>query len=167
MWYIQGILLISWKSKKQSSFSKSSTEAEYRALVHTIAVAWIRLILKDLHEYLHSPLMHYCDNQYAIALSLNLVQHSRIKHLEIDFHFVHGGFKKKTYQFSTYTPRIKQQMYQPRDYMDMIFLDSASILNQDIPLKIERGYWISMQVTCHGTCQQCHPYNSSLLSKSM
>lgn len=53
---------MSWKSKKESLVSKSSTDAEYRALAHTTAVAWIRLILKDLHEYLHSPLMHYCDN---------------------------------------------------------------------------------------------------------
>ncbi|KAM2102749.1 hypothetical protein ACFX1T_000977 [Malus domestica] len=80
---------ISWQSKKQSSVSRSSTEAEYRALAHTTAdIAWIRLILKDLHEYLFSPPVIYCDNQSAIALSLNPVQHSRIKHLETDFHFV-------------------------------------------------------------------------------
>ena len=40
---------ISWQSKKQSSVSRSSTEAEYKALAHTTTdVAWIRQLLKDL-----------------------------------------------------------------------------------------------------------------------
>ncbi|CAN6697433.1 unnamed protein product [Malus baccata var. baccata] len=39
---------ISWQSKKQPSVSRSSTEAEYKALAHTAAdVAWIRLIRGD------------------------------------------------------------------------------------------------------------------------
>ncbi|BBN67819.1 KAR-UP oxidoreductase 1, partial [Prunus dulcis] len=40
---------ISWQSKKQNSVSRSSTEAEYRALAHTAAdLAWIRQVLLDL-----------------------------------------------------------------------------------------------------------------------
>ncbi|KAM1416362.1 hypothetical protein ACFX2I_007917 [Malus domestica] len=86
---------VSWQSKKQSSVSRSSTEAEYRALAHTTAdISWIRLILKDLHEFVPSPPVLYCDNQSAIALSLNPVQHSRIKHLETDFHFVRERVQK-------------------------------------------------------------------------
>ena len=86
---------ISWQSKKQSSVSRSSTEAEYRALANTTAdIAWIRLILKDLHVFVPSSPVLYCDNQSAIALSLNPVQHPRIKHLETDFHFVHERVQK-------------------------------------------------------------------------
>lgn len=40
-----------------------------------------------------SPLIH-CDNPYAIPLSLNHVQHSRIKHLETDVHFVREHVQK-------------------------------------------------------------------------
>ncbi|GKB12012.1 ribonuclease H-like domain-containing protein [Tanacetum coccineum] len=41
--------LVSWKSKKQNTLSKSSTEAEYRALASvTSEVIWILKILKDL-----------------------------------------------------------------------------------------------------------------------
>ncbi|KAM1595278.1 hypothetical protein ACFX10_001586 [Malus domestica] len=80
---------ISWQSKKQHSVSRSSTEAEYKALAHTAAdIAWIRNILKDLAVVLDDPPSIYCDNMSAIALSANPVFHSRIKHLDTDYHFV-------------------------------------------------------------------------------
>ncbi|XP_070660445.1 uncharacterized mitochondrial protein AtMg00810-like [Malus domestica] len=80
---------ISWQSKKQNSVSRSSTEAEYKALAHTAAdIAWIRNILKDLAVVLDAPPTIYCDNMSAIALSANPVFHSRIKHLDTDYHFV-------------------------------------------------------------------------------
>ncbi|KAM2478675.1 hypothetical protein PS1_002490 [Malus domestica] len=80
---------ISWQSKKKNSVSRSSTEAEYKALAHTAAdIAWIRNILKDLSVFLDAPPTIHCDNMSAIALSANLVFHSRIKHLNTDHHFV-------------------------------------------------------------------------------
>ncbi|XP_070679197.1 uncharacterized protein [Malus domestica] len=36
-----------------------------------------RLLLKDLHVFLHSALVLYCDNQFAIALSLNPMSSQR------------------------------------------------------------------------------------------
>ncbi|CAL9020428.1 unnamed protein product [Prunus brigantina] len=42
----------------------------------------------DVHLFLAAPLILHCDNLSALALSSNLVFHSRIKHLETDFHFV-------------------------------------------------------------------------------
>jgi hypothetical protein len=42
--------LVSWCSKKQSTVSRSSVEAEYRSLaVATAEVAWIVQLLRDLH----------------------------------------------------------------------------------------------------------------------
>lgn len=80
---------ISWQSKKQSSVSRSSTKVEYKSLAHdAVDIAWIRLILRDLCIVLPNPPLLLCDNQYALAISLNHVQHSKIKHLEADFHFV-------------------------------------------------------------------------------
>ena len=80
---------ISWQSKKQSSESRSSNEAEYKALAHTAAdIAWVRNILKDLGVFLTNPPSIHCDNMSAIALSANPVFHSRIKHLDTDYHFV-------------------------------------------------------------------------------
>ncbi|CAL9005264.1 unnamed protein product [Prunus brigantina] len=80
---------ISWQSKKQGSVSRSSTEAEYRALTNTAAdLAWIRQVLLDLKVCLPEPPTISCDNLSALALSSNPIYHSRIKHLDIDFHFV-------------------------------------------------------------------------------
>ncbi|CAL8080031.1 unnamed protein product [Prunus armeniaca] len=80
---------ISWSSKKQAAVSRSSTEAEYRALANCAAdIAWIRQIMCDLHMTLpEAPIIH-SDNMLALALSVNPVFHSCIKHLEIDYHFV-------------------------------------------------------------------------------
>lgn len=70
---------ISWQSKKQSSVSRSSTEAEYKALAHTVAVlTWIRAILKDLEVFLPTPPVIHCDNMSAITLSANPVFHSKL-----------------------------------------------------------------------------------------
>ncbi|CAN6691017.1 unnamed protein product [Malus baccata var. baccata] len=40
----------------------------------------------------------YCDNLSAIALTLNLVQHQRTKHIEVDIHFVRERVDKQLLQ---------------------------------------------------------------------
>lgn len=80
---------ISWSSKKQQTVSRSSTEAEYRAMSTTSAeLDWIQQLLEFLHVQLARPPVLFCDNLSAIALSFNPVQHQRTKHIEIDVHFV-------------------------------------------------------------------------------
>jgi len=80
---------ISWSSKKQSTVSCSSTEAEYRALASTVAeLSWLRTLIKELNLFLHHILVLWCDNISGIALTSNPVFHSRTKHIEIDYHFV-------------------------------------------------------------------------------
>ncbi|XP_051228862.1 uncharacterized mitochondrial protein AtMg00810-like [Lolium perenne] len=85
-----GDSLISWSSKRQTTVSRSSAEAEYRAVAHAVAeCCWIRQLLQELHRPLHSATLVYCDNVSAIYMSSNPVQHRRTKHIEIDIHFVH------------------------------------------------------------------------------
>jgi len=84
-----GSNLISWAAKKQPTVSRSSTEAEYRALASTTAdLTWISFVLRDIGCSLKPPIHLYCDNKSAISLTVNPILHARTKHVEVDFHFV-------------------------------------------------------------------------------
>jgi len=55
-----GSSLISWESKKQTNVSRSSAEAEYKAMANTcLELAWLRYILQDLKVELHKPLCYF------------------------------------------------------------------------------------------------------------
>ncbi|PRQ22776.1 putative RNA-directed DNA polymerase [Rosa chinensis] len=79
---------ISWCSKKQHSVSRSSTEAEYRAMADTASeIFWLRHLLQDIDIQLPNvPILH-CDNVSALALASNPVHKSKCKHVEVDVHF--------------------------------------------------------------------------------
>ncbi|CAJ2652486.1 unnamed protein product [Trifolium pratense] len=83
-----GDSLISWKSKKQDIVSRSSTEAEYRAMASTTTeIVWLRWLLSDMSVALSEPTPMYCDNKSAIQIAHNSIFHERTKHIEIDCHF--------------------------------------------------------------------------------
>ena len=83
-----GDSLISWRSKKQTLASRSSTESEYRALADTTAeILWLRWLLADMSVPQSSATTLYCDNRSAIQIAHNDVFHERTKHIEIDCHF--------------------------------------------------------------------------------
>jgi hypothetical protein len=68
--------LISWSSKRQHTVSRSSAEAEYRAVTNAVAKAtWLRQLLYELHTPLRKTTLVYCDNISAIYMSKNPVQH--------------------------------------------------------------------------------------------
>ena len=84
-----GESLISWKSKKQQTISRSSSEAEYYALAATTCeLQWITYLLHDLHIQHQQPALLYCENQVVIQIAHNQVFHKWTKHIEIDFHVV-------------------------------------------------------------------------------
>ncbi|KAK8946453.1 hypothetical protein KSP39_PZI007004 [Platanthera zijinensis] len=92
-----GDSLISWRSKKQESIARSSTEAEYRAMASTTAeIVWLRRLLRDLGVQTTGPTPLFCDNRSAIQIASNPVFHERTKHIEIDCHFTRQEFLANT-----------------------------------------------------------------------
>ena len=84
-----GPSLISWSSKRQPTVSRSSAEAEYRAVANTVAeCSWLRQLLQELSCPVDRATVVYCDNVSAVYLSANPVHHRRTKHIELDIHFV-------------------------------------------------------------------------------
>ncbi|KAL1223745.1 Retrovirus-related Pol polyprotein from transposon RE1 [Cardamine amara subsp. amara] len=81
---------ISWSAKKQTRVARSSTEAEYRAVANTAAeVRWLHFLLQELGLKSKTTPVIYCDNVEATYLSANSVFHTCMKHLALNYHFIH------------------------------------------------------------------------------
>ncbi|CAN6482881.1 unnamed protein product [Victoria cruziana] len=84
-----GDSLISWRCKKQSKVSLSSTEAEYRAMASTtMELVWLKSLLKDMGISSLDQVKMFCDNKSAIYIASNHTFHERTKHIEMDCHYV-------------------------------------------------------------------------------
>lgn len=80
--------LIVWCSKKQSSVSLSSTEAEYVSMSMAASEAcWLVNLLRDFGFRNICPVNLFCDNQSAI-LNASTESVKRLKHVDIRYHFV-------------------------------------------------------------------------------
>ena len=79
---------MTWKNKKHL-VSRSSAEAEFCAMAQEICeLMWSRGILKELKMETRRQMKLCCDNNSAISIAHNLVQHDRTKHVEVDKHFI-------------------------------------------------------------------------------
>jgi hypothetical protein len=85
---------VSWDSKKQNSVALSTAEAEYIAASHCCAqLLWMRQTLRD-YDYKLSKDPLLCDNESAIRMTDNPVEHSRTKHIDIRYHFLRDHQQK-------------------------------------------------------------------------
>jgi hypothetical protein len=78
---------VSWSSKKQTYVALSTAEAEYVAVGQCCAqLLWMSQTLRNF-GYNLSKVSLLCDNESAICLADNPVEHSRTKHIDIMHHF--------------------------------------------------------------------------------
>jgi hypothetical protein len=83
-----GRSLVSWASKKQNSVALSTAEAEYIAVGHCcVQLLWMRQTLRD-YGYKLSKVPLLWDNESAIHMADNPIEHSRTKHIDIRYHFL-------------------------------------------------------------------------------
>lgn len=81
--------LVSWKTKKQKTVSKSSAEAEYRSMSSTASeLVWVEGLMEDLKVNVPKPVLMYCDNRSAEYIAHNPAFHERTKHIKRDYHYV-------------------------------------------------------------------------------
>ncbi|GJS01277.1 retrovirus-related pol polyprotein from transposon TNT 1-94 [Tanacetum coccineum] len=58
-------------------------------------VLWMRTQLTD-YGFFYDKVPIYCDSKSAIAISCNLVQHTRTKHIDVRYHFIKDHVEKGT-----------------------------------------------------------------------
>nr|GEU59884.1 glycerol-3-phosphate acyltransferase 1 [Tanacetum cinerariifolium] len=88
--------MVSWKSKKSKTLSKSFAEAEYISMTSaTCEVIWLGDLLHSLGLKGLYPVELFYDNSSTIRIAANHVFHERTKHFELDVHLVREKFSTR------------------------------------------------------------------------
>lgn len=88
-----GDSLVSWNTWKQRTVSRSSAEAEYRAMADTTCEKWLKRLLGMLCFTHTAPIRMHCDSKSAIHIATNPAFHERTKHVENDCHMTRDALK--------------------------------------------------------------------------
>ncbi|KAG8478826.1 hypothetical protein CXB51_028794 [Gossypium anomalum] len=79
---------ISWKATLQTTVALSTTEAEYMTITEACKGAiWLKGIFSKLNKDLQISTV-FCNSQSAIFLIKDQMFHERIKHIDVQYHFV-------------------------------------------------------------------------------
>ena len=77
--------MIAWKTKKQTAVSRSSAEAELRAMATVTAeVTWLRWFLEDFGVPTIAPTPLSSNSTCAISIARDPVKHELTKHIGVD-----------------------------------------------------------------------------------
>nr|GEU40736.1 hypothetical protein [Tanacetum cinerariifolium] len=75
----KGHSLVSWKTKKQPTVSRSSTKAKYKSMAATTCeLLWLSYLLKDLNIPTQCLVTFFCDNKSALQITANPYYHDVI-----------------------------------------------------------------------------------------
>jgi hypothetical protein len=106
---------VSWASKKQNSVALSTVEAEYIAAGHCCTqLLWMRQTLRD-YGYKFSKVPLLCDNESAIRMAENPVEHSRTKHIAIRYHFLRDHQQKGEISYVSTKEQLADIFTKPLD----------------------------------------------------
>lgn len=81
---LMGDSIICWKSKKQTTISLSSAEAEYRAVRNVVGeLVWLEILMTELHVPCNLPIFVFCDIKTVVHIARNPVLHERTSILKL------------------------------------------------------------------------------------
>ncbi|BBH09856.1 transposable element gene [Prunus dulcis] len=129
--------LLTWTAKKQSTVSRSSTEAEYRALAHTAAeIRWFGFLFRELGIPLRSAPCVYVDNLSAIYMAANPIFHARTRHMKSTIILFVNSLLAKLFTPSMFPPLISLLTSSPKALVasGFLFLNPSSILRCSVTL---------------------------------
>ena len=111
-----GRSLVSWSSKKQKSVALSTVEAYISAGSCCAQLLWMKATLSDFGiKFKQVPLV--CDNESAIKLTNNPVQHSRTKHIHVRHYFIRDHQQKGDISLRAWAPTINLPIFSPSHLM--------------------------------------------------
>jgi hypothetical protein len=136
-----GSTMISWKSRKQSSISLSTAEAEYIVACSASCEAiWLRKLLTGLFDLEMEATVILCDNQSCIKMTENHVFHDKSKHIEIRYHYIcdmvqRGAIKL---QYVSTDEQVADVLTKPLSRVKFEhFRDKLGVVRKDLPRKGE------------------------------
>ena len=94
---------VSWQSRLQGCIALSTTEVEFIAAIEAgKEMLWVKQFLQELgirqNEY-----RKHCDSQSALNLSKNSIYHSRTKHIDIRYHWIHEVIDQQLLRLKIHT----------------------------------------------------------------
>ena len=92
-----GSSLIAWKTKKQTAVSRSSAEAELRAMASVTAeITWLRWLLQDFGVSTDAPTPLLSDSTGALSIARDPVKHELTKHIGVDASYMRSQVQERT-----------------------------------------------------------------------
>ncbi|GJS73677.1 retrovirus-related pol polyprotein from transposon TNT 1-94 [Tanacetum coccineum] len=147
---LQQVIVFFWETlqlagnpTKQVVVSRSSAEAEYRAMAMTCCeVTWLVNLFKDLGIKDMKPVELFCDNQAALYIVANPIFHARTKHIEVDCHYVRDQLK---------ADKIKHTYVHTKSQLADVFTKVVSV-DQHTKLVSKLGVSSSINSQLEGEC---------------
>lgn len=85
-----------WSSKRQDVVALSTTEAEYISMSKGAQqTKWVHQFLSEVHHPAPLPALLRSDNRSALTIAENPKFHSRVKHIDIRYHYLRDEVEKK------------------------------------------------------------------------